>query len=192
MLTAHCRRAAGLSFLQINGPTYYFPNCPLAQLAVWGTSSPGMNTVASISSRGPVQAYAALVPNCVCVVRHLHTRSSWNVGSLNGKNLKEGKKKDQINSDLFWMFDPGEGHCCTAPRFALVALLSGCCSWEAGNTTCDLHYFLRRCVLDFWRGCLFFLSFSQHFAVFFSPSGAIGRRVYSSPMEDVFSRCWIL
>lgn len=93
MLTAHCRRAAGLSFLQINGPTYYFPNCPLAQLAVWGTSSPGMNTVASISSRGPVQAYAALVPNCVCVVRHLHTRSSWNVGSLNGKNLKERKEK---------------------------------------------------------------------------------------------------
>lgn len=60
MLTVHCRRAAGLSFLQINEPAYYFPNCLLAQLTLWGTSSPGMSTVAMISSSSLVQACVML------------------------------------------------------------------------------------------------------------------------------------
>lgn len=170
MLTAHCRRAAGLSSLQINGPTYYFPNCPLAQLAVWGTSSSGMNTVAPISSRGPVQAYAMLVPNCVCEMRHLHIHSGWNVGSLSGKNLKEREEKtEQINSGWFRLFDPGEGHCCTAPQLALAVLLSGCYSREAGNTVCDLHYFQRRWVLYFWRGCFLISLILSTFRCVFLP-----------------------
>lgn len=37
MLTVPCRRAAGLSFLQINELAYYLPNCLLAQLTLWGT-----------------------------------------------------------------------------------------------------------------------------------------------------------
>lgn len=99
MLTAHCRRAAGLSFLQINGAAYYFPNCPLAQLAVWGTSSPGLNTVASISSRGPAQACVALLPNCVCVVRHLHTTQQLKCWCCSTAiTWKKVKEKDQINT----------------------------------------------------------------------------------------------
>lgn len=130
MLTAHCRRAAGLSFLQINGPTYYFPNCPLAQLAVWGSSSPGRNTVALIPSRRLLQPYAAaFVPNCACVVMHLHTLRHWNLVSLNRQNLKGGKTaEEQINSDLFQLFDQGEGHRCATAQFALVASLSSCYS----------------------------------------------------------------
>lgn len=60
MLTAHCRRAAGLSFLQINELAYYFPNCRLAQLTLWGTSNPGMNTVKMGLSSSLVQAYVML------------------------------------------------------------------------------------------------------------------------------------
>lgn len=61
MFTVHCRRAAGLSFLQINELAYYFPNCLLAQLTLWGTSSPGkMNTVKMILSNSLVQAYVTL------------------------------------------------------------------------------------------------------------------------------------
>lgn len=56
MLTMLCRRAAGLSFLQINELTYYFTNCLLAQLTLWGTGSPGMNTVTIILPSSLVQA----------------------------------------------------------------------------------------------------------------------------------------
>lgn len=52
MLTVHGRRAAGLSFLQINELAYY---CPLAQLTLCGTSSPGMSIVKMILPRSLVQ-----------------------------------------------------------------------------------------------------------------------------------------
>lgn len=49
MLTLHCCRAAGFSFLQINEQAYFFPNCPLAHLTLWETSSPRINTVVSFA-----------------------------------------------------------------------------------------------------------------------------------------------
>lgn len=60
MLTVHCKGAAGLSFLQINELAYYFPNCLLAQLTLWGTKQSGMNTVTMIRPSSLVQAYAML------------------------------------------------------------------------------------------------------------------------------------
>lgn len=54
MLTAHCSKAADLSFLQINELAYYFPKCLLAQLTLWGTSNLGMNTVWVAFANQPV------------------------------------------------------------------------------------------------------------------------------------------
>lgn len=72
MLTVHCRRAAGLCFLQINELAYYFPNCLLAQLTLWGTSSPGMNTVKTILSSSLFQAYVLpFSAACFLILSHM-------------------------------------------------------------------------------------------------------------------------
>lgn len=186
MLTAHCRRAAGLLFLQINGSTYYFPNCPLAQFAVWGTSSPGMNTVASISSHSPVQACAMRVSNCVCVVRHLRTAKHLKCSIVKWQNLKDRKEKRSRCTAVFpdvwpwWRASLCGSSIC--PRRLVVRLLflrgSKCIVWST--------LFSPHCVLHFWREFFFSLILNIFQCLPLIWRGAIGRRAYSSWIWDVF------
>lgn len=159
MLTAHCRRAAGLSFLQINEPTYYFPNCPLAQLTLWGTSGPGMNTVATISSNSLVQAYVVLVPAAcflIVFVCYLDINPSWNVGRL---TAEPGKKRDEINTHLFRMFVLGDGYCSRTRQFAFKACFQAVFPERLSDTISksDLSYFLC-CVYELWRAFFMYCS----------------------------------
>lgn len=158
MLTAHCRRAAGLSFLQINEPTYYFPNCPLAQLTLWGTSGPGMNTVATISSSSLVQAYVVLVPAAcflIVFVCYLDINPSWNGGRLTAEPGKKGTRLTHICSEcLYWAKD-----CSRTRQFAFKACFQAVFPERLSDTISksDLSYFLC-CVYDLWRGFFMYCS----------------------------------
>lgn len=103
MLTVHCRRAAGLSFLQINELAYYFPNCLLAQLTLWGTSSPEMNTVKMIFPSCLVQAYVILFLQHVflfCFAWYLDSTPTRNVVHL--PNLKITNLAQILPQSFYW------------------------------------------------------------------------------------------
>lgn len=149
----YCRRAAGLSFLQINELAYYFSNCLLAQLTLWGTSSPGMNRVKMIWPSSLVQAYLMLF------LLHVSTFCLY-VVPLHNPNLKYSLFWQQYNTEIFLELVQGVKQCSQINQFVSPQKL--CCLLHYMDALSDLQWIqsvsnfqaVAQCSIKRWLRCV--------------------------------------